>query len=114
MTDLEYRVTTSALADEDIADIFEYISKNQSLERALLVLDTLEDLVASLSYLPMRGSRLVEVEIKSLGDYRQLISWPFRLIYRIDGQTVFVVAILDGRRNVVSLLEKRLTAISTK
>jgi toxin ParE1/3/4 len=114
VSDLEFRVTTSALADEDIADIFDYISKNQSLERALLVMDTLEGLVASLSSSPMRGARVPEVEIESLGDYRQLISWPFRLICRIVGLSVVVVAILDGRRDVVTLLAKRLTSISTK
>jgi toxin ParE1/3/4 len=111
MTEFEYIVTTTVSADEDIADIFEFVSKNQSLERAFTVLDALENLVATLDVSPMRGSRILEMEAMNLGDYRQLIHWPFRLIYRIEGHSVSVVAILDGRRDVVALLAKRLTSI---
>jgi toxin ParE1/3/4 len=111
MTDAKYTVTTTVMADEDIADIYNYALRNQSSERALSVLDTLENMVASLRFLPTRGTQISEVEIVSLGDYRQLISWPFRVIYRIEDHTVDVVAILDGRRDVVKLLARRLTSI---
>jgi toxin ParE1/3/4 len=40
--------------------------------------------------------------------YREVIERPWRILYRIDGDTVLVLAVLDGRRELRSLLLERL------
>ena len=40
--------------------------------------------------------------------YRELILGPWRLIYRLDRGQMYVLAVIDGRRNVEDLLLRRL------
>ena len=41
--------------------------------------------------------------------YRELIKAPWRVIYRIDGNTVYVTSVFDGRRNLEDLLLERVS-----
>jgi toxin ParE1/3/4 len=52
----------------------------------------------------------VPQELQALGisDFRQLLLAPYRLIYRVAGDTVYVFVIADGRRDMQALLERRL------
>jgi toxin ParE1/3/4 len=48
-------------------------------------------------------------ELKKIGiiDYLQVICFSYRIIYEIERQQVFIHAVLDGRRDMPSLLERR-------
>jgi len=41
-------------------------------------------------------------------EYRQVLFKPYRLIYRVVGRRVVVYVIADGRRDMQSLLARRL------
>jgi toxin ParE1/3/4 len=41
-------------------------------------------------------------------DYRQTFFKPYRVIYRVEGQRVYAYLIADGRRDMQSLLARRL------
>ena len=41
-------------------------------------------------------------------DYREAHFKPYRIIYRVMGQQVIVYCVLDGRRDMQSLLLRRL------
>jgi toxin ParE1/3/4 len=61
-----------------------------------------------LATLPERGSRPRELLALGIHEYRQVFFKPYRLIYRIIGQQVFIVLIADGRRDMQTLLARRL------
>jgi toxin ParE1/3/4 len=48
---------------------------------------------------------LLDLGIK---DYRQVVFKPYRLIHRVMGRDVVVFVIADGRRDMQSLLTRRL------
>ena len=62
----------------------------------------------SLSAAPTRGSQ--PMELRGLGDqqYHQVFFKPYRLIYRVVDERVAVYLIADGRRDMQSLLSRRL------
>jgi toxin ParE1/3/4 len=66
------------------------------------------DIAESLATEPTRGS--VPTELRCLGDqdYRQVFFKPYRLIYRVVGERVAIYLIADGRRDMQSLLARRL------
>ena len=72
------------------------------------MLDQLLEVAESLSTTPERGS--VPKELRSLGvkDYRQSFFKPYRVIYRVVEQQVVVYLIADGRRDMQTLLARRL------
>jgi toxin ParE1/3/4 len=97
-------------AERDLDDLHSYIATYDSLENADRVLDRLLEVAESLSTNPERGS--VPKELRSLGiqDYRQSFFKPYRVIYRIVDEHVVVYLIADGRRDMQSLLARRLLA----
>lgn len=103
-----FEVVLTQDAERDLDDLHSYIATYDSLENADRVLDRLLEVAESLSTNPERGS--VPKELGSLGikDYRQSFFKPYRVIYRMLDQQVVVYLIADGRRDMQSLLARRL------
>jgi len=99
-----FRVKWTAGAAKDLDDIIGYISHDNT-DSALAVLSEIQDKARSLSSLPFRGTILPELEQHGLRLYRQLSIGPWRLIYRVQGNEVLVLAVLDGRRNLQQILQ---------
>jgi toxin ParE1/3/4 len=103
-----YRVRVSSDAEDDLFDIYRFIAIQDSIERADHVLDELETLCSSLAESPSRGHVPPELERIGATNYREVHFKPYRVIYKVSGVNVFVHCILDGRRDMQSLLERRL------
>ncbi len=97
-----------AEAEDDLFDIYRYIAASDSPTRAEYVLDQIEGLCAKLANLPRRGHVLPELDRIGIVDFREVHFKPYRVIYQIISQDVYVHAVLDGRRNMQALLERRL------
>ena len=98
-----------ALADLLVINDYYLVEVNETVAAKLV--DQLETAVNSLSELAGRGS--IPKELLSLGmrQYRQLIIKPYRIIYESLPEQVIVHAILDGRRDIQSLLTQRLLLV---
>lgn len=55
-------------------------------------------------------ARRLPKELLAVGlrEYREIYFKPYRIIYRIIADIVYVMLIADGRRNMQSLLQRRL------
>lgn len=71
-------------------------------------LDEILAAAASLERLPDRGAHPRELQALGILDFRHVMVPPYRLIYRVVGQVVYVYLVADGRRDFQSLLEQRL------
>lgn len=102
-----FHVEWTSIAKRDLNEIVAHIAKD-SLPAALRIVDEIEDKAAALESLPQRGRLLPELERFAVRHYRELIVGPHRLIYRIRDQTVFILGVFDGRRNLEDVLLARL------
>ncbi len=57
---------------------------------------------------PERGSHPKELLALGIREYRQAFFKPYRVIYRVVGERVYVYLIVDGRRDMQALLQRRL------
>ncbi len=105
---LEVLLTEDAL--RDLGDIYTYIAENDSQAHAERVLDRIEEVVESLADHSQRGSCPKELLVLGMRDYRQVFFKPYRVIYRVIGQRVYVYVVTDGRRDMQTLLARRLFA----
>jgi toxin ParE1/3/4 len=103
-----YRVRIVEDAEHDLIDIVRYIAVHDSPKNADHVLDQLESLCLGLSEFPQRGHVPPELDRIGVTDYREVHFKPYRIIYQIVGRDIFVHCILDGRRDLPTLLERRL------
>ncbi len=94
-------------ARSDVEEIARFIA-HDSVESALAILDRLEHAAEKLAFLPGRGRFVPELKQLGVLAYREIIVRPWRLIYRFDVDRVYVLGVLDGRRDLASLLLERL------
>lgn len=57
---------------------------------------------------PLRCRIIPELREVGVLDFRELIVHPYRIGFRIHGQTVALLAVLDGRRDLGELLLRRI------
>ena len=100
---IERRVLWTRTARRDLEAIVAYIATG-SIENALSVLDRLQERAELLTTAAERGRLVPELRSISMHQYRELIERPWRIIYRIEPDSVMVLAVLDGRRELESLL----------
>ena len=62
----------------------------------------------SLSENPGRGAYPKELLAVGLREYREIFFKPYRIIYRVIAENVYVMVIADGRRDMQTLLQRRL------
>jgi len=103
-----YRVRIIEDAERDLIDIHTYIARHDSAANADYIVDQLETLCLSLADLPLRGHVPLELDRIGVTAYREVHFKPYRVIYQIVSQDVLVHSVLDGRRDLQSLLERRL------
>lgn len=95
-------------AARDLEELYEYIDLNDAPEKADYVLDKIEQAFASLSANPERGAYPKELLAVGLREYREIYFKPYRMIYRVMNERVYVMVIVDGRRDMQALLQRRL------
>jgi toxin ParE1/3/4 len=103
----DYKILWTDSAQADLESIIDFIAEEDP-RNALRVLDRLEKRARTLRRFPERGRILSEMRTLDVFLYRELIEKPWRLIYRFDDKRVYVLAVLDSRRELTSLLLERL------
>ncbi|MCP3690020.1 MAG: type II toxin-antitoxin system RelE/ParE family toxin [Gammaproteobacteria bacterium] len=105
---MSYQVFLTDDAAYDIEDLYHYIESYDAPEKADYVFDKIEETFSSLADNPERGAYPNELLAVGLQEYRELYFKPYRIIYRIIEKHVYVMVIADGRRDMQSLLQRRL------
>ena len=95
-------------AARDLEEIFDYIDRHDARDRADNVLEQIDKAFHSLSEHPHRGNSPKELLDIGLREYREIFFKPYRIIYRVMGDNVYVLVIADGRRDMQALLQRRL------
>ncbi len=102
-----YQVVWAGVAENDLKEILEYIAIDNPLS-ALEIFQEIKQRASSLYTFPERVRVVPELLDQSILIYRELVVPPWKIIYRISDKIVYVLSVLDSRRNVEDILLKRL------
>jgi len=105
---MTYAVFLIDAASVDLQDLYDFLLENEVDGRADKVLDKIEELIQSLSSHPDRGNYPKELLALGIREYRELHFKPYRILYRVIERKVYVYLIVDGRRDLQTLLQRRL------
>jgi toxin ParE1/3/4 len=105
---MSYEVSLTKDAERDLEEIYFYIAEHDSRASADRVLERLVQATDALRTSPDRGSTVNELRSLGISEYRQIFFKPYRLIYRVHAKQVVVYIVSDGRRDMESLLARRL------
>ncbi len=95
-------------AARDLNELYDYIAVHDSPRKADYVLEQIETTFSTLSEFPERGVYPKELLKLGMREYREIFFKPYRIIYRVMDKNVYVLLIADGRRDMQSLLQRRL------
>ena len=95
-------------AEQDLENIYDYVAEFDSPANADHLLERLLRVVQGLENFPERGAYPKELIALGIRDYRQIAFKPYRVIYRVLNHKVYIYLIVDGRRDMRSVLERRL------
>ena len=105
---MKYKVYIITEAEDDLLEIFQYVANHDSPAKADKLLLKLEDACLSMADLPNRGHVPPELERVAVLDYFEIHYKPYRIIYQISSNKVYIHCVLDGRRDLQELLRIRL------
>jgi len=105
---MAHRVVLTDDAAIDLESLFDYIREHDAPAKAMHVLDEIQRVFESLAGFPERGVQPRELSSVGQHEYREVFFKPYRIIYRVIGDTVYVLLIADGRREMQALLARRL------
>ena len=105
---MKYRLLIDPLAKKDIIEIYNYAAINDSAEKAKKLLENLEETYLKLEKLPERGHIPEELRGTGIKRFLEIHYKPYRIIYEIIDNIVYLHCVLDGRRNMQELLSNRL------
>lgn len=95
-------------AENDLEELYLYVELYDSIEKADLLLANIERVINDLKLLPERGHYPPELQRIGVRAFREVHFKPYRIIYALQDKLVVVHCVLDGRRDLQSLLQDRL------
>jgi toxin ParE1/3/4 len=104
---MRFEVLLTEDAGSDLEELYDYIAEHDAPSKADYVVDRIA-VMETLATFPERGSYPKELLALGIREYRQTFFKPYRVIYRVIGERVYVYLIVDGRRDMQALLQRRL------
>ena len=105
---MPFEVLMTEDAARDLEEIYDYIALHDTQNSEDHVLEKIEAALVSLSDSPLRGVYPPELAALGIREYREIFFKPYRIIYRIMEINVYILLIVDGRRDMQTLLSRRL------
>ncbi len=103
----KYDVVWANIANMDLVEIIQYIRTDNPLA-ATDNLNKIKAKVSDLTLFPEKGRIVPELKQQGILQYRELIIAPWRVIYRLSDRYVYILAVIDARRNIEEVLLDRL------
>ena len=95
-------------AARDLDELYDYITQHDAPQKANYVFGQIERALSRLSKFPERGTHPKELLALGILEYREIFFKPYRIIYRVMDKNVYILLIADGRRDMQTLLQRRL------
>jgi plasmid stabilization system protein ParE len=105
MSNYSVKLTVSATKDWMVISDF-YVS---ALDAVLAdkMIKKLEEALEKLAEAPEHNPAVPELAAISAKHYLQYLSKPLRLIYRVEGKTVYVTSLLHQKKSITKVLQNR-------
>ncbi len=105
---MKYKVIIDPQAKLDVKEIFIFVAMNDGIQSANKLLDALEVACNKLEKFPERGHIPPELRPTGIKSYLEILYKPYRIIYEIEDNLIYIHSVIDGRRNIQEILSNRL------
>ncbi|WP_019451306.1 type II toxin-antitoxin system RelE/ParE family toxin [Cupriavidus sp. BIS7] len=102
------KVVFLAGAEEDLKELRHYVVRSFGKQAWLETFQRIKDSVRALQDYPLSGPIPDELVDLGLRQYRQVVSSMNRIIYEITEEVIYIHIVCDTRRDMRTLLSRRL------
>jgi len=106
MTVAKNKILWTETAKTDLNEIIDYIA-NDSGENALKQYEKIKSICQKIKDFPEQGRIIPELAYQNIIKYHEIILPPWRIMYKKEKNIIYIMAILDGRRNIEDILLRR-------
>ena len=107
VSEARFEVRWTEEAVRDLEEIVGHIASDSPVN-ARGLLGRLRRRAEALDLTPLRGRVVPELARFVIRSWRELLVKPYRIIYRVAEKEVYVLAVVDGRRELEDVLLERL------
>lgn len=100
------KVVWTDTAVRDLEDRIDYISLD-SVKSAVEQYKKIKKATRYLTEVPKSGRIIPELYEQNITKYRETIITPWRIMYKEEQNVVYIMAIIDGKRNIEDILMRR-------
>lgn len=108
-----FAVGWAEVAVRDLERIVDYL-EGELAGAGLAAFERIRTVAEGLTTWPLRGRVVPELALLAIATYREKVVAPYRVVYRVAGQKVLVVAVIDSRRDLESALFARLVDVAER
>jgi len=105
---MKYEVLITKSAEDDLTSIYEYVFINDSPSKAERLFEKIQNAILVLENFPNRGHIPPELDRINVSGFLEVNYKSYRIFYQIFDKKVYIHFILDSRRNLSDILQKRL------
>ena len=105
--DKTYTLKWTKSAKEDLLSIVMRIQK-ESPNTAKNIYKKLKKTAQASNFFPLKGRVVPELQAEGITLYREVLVSPWRIIYKVGDDTVYLMAIIDSRQNLDDLLIQKI------
>jgi plasmid stabilization system protein ParE len=102
-----YKVFWTNEAALDLNDIVDYISQDK-LSAAVSFYKAIRSKCLLLKNIPERYRVVPELQDLGISNYREIIHSPYRVIYKLTNYSVYIIAVVDSRRDFEAFIYSRI------
>ncbi len=106
-----YEVFWTKEATLDLEEIVNYISQDRH-SAAKSIYKKIKSKCRELDIHPQRCRRVPELLDAGIDNYREIILSPYRVIFKLTDSIVYIIAVVDGRRDVEAFIFDRILRIN--
>jgi toxin ParE1/3/4 len=105
---MKYKINWSRDAGEEFIDIISWYKYNAGKNVARKLYSKINSQIKKLKDMPGIGKQVQILKDIGINDYRQIIRDHWIIYYKVEGQIINIISIIDGRRNLEEILYKKI------
>jgi toxin ParE1/3/4 len=105
---MKYKINWSKDAGEEFIEIISWYKHTTGKNIAQRIYSKINSRIKKLKDMPGMGKPVQILKDIGINDYRQIIQDHWIIYYKVEGQTVNIISVIDGRRNLEEILYKKM------
>jgi toxin ParE1/3/4 len=105
---MEYKINWSKDAGEEFIEIISWYKYNVGKNIAQKIYSKINVQIKKLKDMPGIGKTVQILKDIGVNDYRQIVQDNWIIYYKVEGQNINIISIMDGRRNLEEILYKKI------